>query len=343
MAVENQGSVVRGGDTLQPSVGVEASQVPQNDQGADGLLFVSRATAETTHPTEAPQPSAPATVWPATVALTGAARSEVRARRIRVRKPVGVPEGKDAADLSLEELLAPLSEVEGQRPAHPQGAAFLATLLKIPKEKSAPLSRVSQTDMEQLFDVLLTVHYKGVLARGGGDTLANRKQQLRLLARGHPTAAIQERINRLAIRNLLDAMWRAQPVERLRYMATLYLEKAKQPARSISSGPRRQLREVPSGISITPNKDELEDGDWHTKAKCTEVDPDTMHPGNNTHGIREAKKVCRGCPVTLQCGQWALGLKGDQWEEFGVWGGMSERERRRIRKKLLPSAGPADN
>lgn len=41
-----------------------------------------------------------------------------------------------------------------------------------------------------------------------------------------------------------------------------------------------------------------------------------------------AKRVCARCPVLSECQAWVLGL---DHEEFGVWGGMSERERRQLR------------
>jgi len=44
---------------------------------------------------------------------------------------------------------------------------------------------------------------------------------------------------------------------------------------------------------------------------------------------REAKEVCRGCVVREDCLEYALA----NGEKFGIWGGMSERERRRIRRQ----------
>ena len=43
---------------------------------------------------------------------------------------------------------------------------------------------------------------------------------------------------------------------------------------------------------------------------------------------REAKEVCRGCVAREDCLEYAL----DNGEKFGIWGGMSERERRRLRR-----------
>ena len=74
------------------------------------------------------------------------------------------------------------------------------------------------------------------------------------------------------------------------------------------------------------------DEDWAEKARCPETDPEAFFPekGGST---KEAKKVCQRCPVTKECLQWAL----DNDERFGVWGGLSERERRRLQRGLDPN------
>ena len=67
---------------------------------------------------------------------------------------------------------------------------------------------------------------------------------------------------------------------------------------------------------------------WQRSANCLGVDPDLFFPerGGST---REAKEVCRGCMVRQECLQYAL----DNGEKFGIWGGLSERERRRLRRR----------
>lgn len=72
------------------------------------------------------------------------------------------------------------------------------------------------------------------------------------------------------------------------------------------------------------------DGDeWQTKAICAQTDPEIFFPekGGST---REAKIVCRGCEVASDCLQYAL----DNDERFGVWGGLSERERRKLKEGI---------
>lgn len=66
---------------------------------------------------------------------------------------------------------------------------------------------------------------------------------------------------------------------------------------------------------------------WQERANCMGVDPDLFFPERGA-STREAKEVCRGCVVQFDCLEYALA----NGEKFGIWGGMSERERRRIRR-----------
>ncbi|WP_438940588.1 WhiB family transcriptional regulator [Geodermatophilus maliterrae] len=65
---------------------------------------------------------------------------------------------------------------------------------------------------------------------------------------------------------------------------------------------------------------------WRLDALCAETDPEAFFPekGGST---REAKRVCSGCSVRAECLEFALAND----ERFGIWGGLSERERRRVR------------
>ena len=74
--------------------------------------------------------------------------------------------------------------------------------------------------------------------------------------------------------------------------------------------------------------DEAQDRGWQDYANCLGVDPDLFFPERGA-STREAKEVCRGCVVREDCLECALGNS----EKFGIWGGMSERERRRIRRQ----------
>jgi len=74
--------------------------------------------------------------------------------------------------------------------------------------------------------------------------------------------------------------------------------------------------------------DETLDRSWQEYANCLGVDPDLFFPERGA-STREAKEVCRGCVVRGDCLEYALRNS----EKFGIWGGMSERERRRIRRQ----------
>lgn len=88
---------------------------------------------------------------------------------------------------------------------------------------------------------------------------------------------------------------------------------------------------------------------WHDHAKCLSSDPGLFFPdkGGNAYGeAQNAKDVCNGamgprdrpCPVREECLEWALINN----EGFGVWGGMSERERRRLRRERRLNASPPE-
>ena len=74
---------------------------------------------------------------------------------------------------------------------------------------------------------------------------------------------------------------------------------------------------------------EAEEGalSWQERSLCAQTDPESFFPekGGST---REAKKVCVGCEVRAECLEYALAERIDH----GVWGGASERERRRLLK-----------
>ena len=67
---------------------------------------------------------------------------------------------------------------------------------------------------------------------------------------------------------------------------------------------------------------------WQERALCAQTDPEAFFPekGGST---REAKKVCQNCEVRQECLEYALAND----ERFGIWGGLSERERRKLRRR----------
>ena len=80
-----------------------------------------------------------------------------------------------------------------------------------------------------------------------------------------------------------------------------------------------------TGLSLVPS--DSEPAGWQEKALCAQTDPEEFFPekGGST---REAKRVCSSCEVRSECLEYAL----ENDERFGIWGGLSERERRRMRR-----------
>ncbi|GAA3694096.1 hypothetical protein GCM10022238_08140 [Gordonia hankookensis] len=69
---------------------------------------------------------------------------------------------------------------------------------------------------------------------------------------------------------------------------------------------------------------------WQERALCAQTDPEAFFPekGGST---REAKRICQGCEVKPECLEYAL----HNDERFGIWGGLSERERRRLKRGII--------
>lgn len=66
----------------------------------------------------------------------------------------------------------------------------------------------------------------------------------------------------------------------------------------------------------------------HTGRHCANRPPEVFFPSDAV-GVDRARKICQGCPILQQCLDYAI----VNHEEHGVWGGASERERRRLRKQ----------
>ena len=75
--------------------------------------------------------------------------------------------------------------------------------------------------------------------------------------------------------------------------------------------------------------------DWRNDAACRDEDPELFFPvgtsGPALSQITQAKAVCRRCPAMSECLTWAL----ESGQDAGVWGGMSEDERRALKRRTL--------
>lgn len=132
--------------------------------------------------------------------------------------------------------------------------------------------------------------------------------------------------------------------ESLRDQATAFLAAHEallggSPGQDNELDPPMELRRVTAGITSQPvwiglpfEQDFDDEGElgWQTDALCAQTDPEAFFPekGGST---RDAKKVCGACNVRSQCLEYALAND----ERFGIWGGLSERERRRLRKRAV--------
>lgn len=89
----------------------------------------------------------------------------------------------------------------------------------------------------------------------------------------------------------------------------------------------------PTRLGVTGGRplgldDEVSPLSWQVDALCAQTDPESFFPekGGST---REAKKICSSCEVRGECLEYALSND----ERFGIWGGLSERERRKLRRR----------
>lgn len=84
-------------------------------------------------------------------------------------------------------------------------------------------------------------------------------------------------------------------------------------------------RPEPVPLQLHPTKPP----DWAERSLCAQTDPEAFFPDKDGT-TRHAKQVCAGCTVRAECLDWAL----THHERFGIWGGLSERERRKVEAAL---------
>lgn len=85
---------------------------------------------------------------------------------------------------------------------------------------------------------------------------------------------------------------------------------------------------VPIGVQIAQPSNELKG--WRGRGLCNQTDPDAFYPDVG-ESPKDAKKVCMKCDVREECLEYAL----ENDEEFGVWGGLTRRERRRLKRQKI--------
>jgi len=86
-----------------------------------------------------------------------------------------------------------------------------------------------------------------------------------------------------------------------------------------------------------------DDAAWRSRAACSDVEPDLFFPVGLTGPAIEqtvvAKAVCYACPVRMACLKFAVATN----QEFGIWGGLDEEERRVLRRKWRAGGNPFDD
>jgi WhiB family transcriptional regulator, redox-sensing transcriptional regulator len=94
------------------------------------------------------------------------------------------------------------------------------------------------------------------------------------------------------------------------------------------TGPAEFASIATDALSMAELLGTADEQDWQERALCAQTDPEAFFPekGGST---REAKRICSGCEVRAECLEYALAHD----ERFGIWGGLSERERRRLKRR----------
>ncbi len=104
------------------------------------------------------------------------------------------------------------------------------------------------------------------------------------------------------------------------------------------SGPPADDNSISELTGVPWRKGRYDNQGWRRSAACAELDPRMFFPvGTTGHAldeIAEAKAVCAHCPVRTACLQFALSTN----QEFGVWGGKDEDERRSLRRRWRAAA-----
>jgi WhiB family redox-sensing transcriptional regulator len=102
-----------------------------------------------------------------------------------------------------------------------------------------------------------------------------------------------------------------------------------EPVDAAAASPLRLVDRSGAVVGAFGEVEDDQEPDWQERALCAQTDPEAFFPetGGST---REAKRICSGCEVRAECLEYALAHD----ERFGIWGGLSERERRRLRRAI---------
>jgi WhiB family redox-sensing transcriptional regulator len=171
----------------------------------------------------------------------------------------------------------------------------------------------------------MTVHIKAHQGRGGTVQDTTTHSATHAAAHAATRGAVSEGAHMVA------QMVRAE----LEVVDLLGAPSILEPGDHLVAVPRPRMPEESSEPEqLAGLEDLLEPGEgellWQERALCAQTDPEAFFPekGGST---REAKKVCLTCDVRSECLEYALAND----ERFGIWGGLSERERRKLKKRAV--------
>lgn len=89
-------------------------------------------------------------------------------------------------------------------------------------------------------------------------------------------------------------------------------------------------------VIVKPLSVDESDPTWRDRAACLGMDPEDWFPvselesGSVLAHVEQVKGICRSCPVIESCLSWAL----DTQQQFGIWGGMTAKERTSLKRSL---------
>lgn len=109
--------------------------------------------------------------------------------------------------------------------------------------------------------------------------------------------------------------------------STCYVVRTKGLLVSVTSSATHKIGDSPQLHAAAPGAEAEARIAWVSQARCRQADPDELFVRGAAQ--RKAAVICRHCPVIAECGADAL----DNKVEFGVWGGMTERQRRALLKQ----------
>jgi len=105
-------------------------------------------------------------------------------------------------------------------------------------------------------------------------------------------------------------------------------------SRAVQAGTWSSLHAMLQGMGSCSSTAHVLSGAWQEQARCRGVDPRVFYPERGG-SASPARRLCSSCGVRLECLEYALLMN----ERFGIWGGMSEQERRALRARLARWGG----